>query len=75
MTDQQALTESEQDVFAFLTRFGEGIDFGGRGADRKMLNAARALEQRGLIRDYRGAFITEAGRKALAKGASATNKT
>lgn len=70
MTEQATLSEEERNVLIYIRQLGSGIDFGGRGANRKRLAAARALEKRGLLTDYRNARLTDAGRSALSSAAT-----
>lgn len=60
------LTPAQRYVLEFAAEYGPLIDFGGRGANRSHMNAAKQLiHQELLTGHYRGASITEAGRTAL----------
>jgi hypothetical protein len=61
-----SLTPIQLRVLKFADEYGPQVDFGGRGANRSHLNAAKQLIHSGLLRgDYRNASITDRGRVAM----------
>lgn len=60
------LTPAQLRALQFTAEYGPLCDFGGRGANRSDMNAAKQLIHQGLMEGhYRGASITDAGRMAL----------
>lgn len=60
------LTSTQHSVLKFAEEYGGMIDFGGKGASKTRLNAAKQLIHLGLMSGtYRGASITVDGHRAL----------
>lgn len=60
------LTDAQVQVLRVAEEYGPHVDFGGRGANRRTLTAAKQLVELGLLSGHhRNAVITDAGRAAL----------